>query len=77
MSLFVGNLSKNVVESDFYSAFKAFGNCKIDLRIKYSFVVYDHDADAERALKELNNADICGHRINVEWSKQSGRFDEN
>lgn len=34
MSLFIGNVSKKVTHQEFEEAFKSFGNCKIDLRVK-------------------------------------------
>lgn len=77
MSLFVGNLSRNIPGAEFIQIFKSYGNCKVDLRAKYAFVVYERDSDAEKALHDLDNTMVCGHRINVEWSRQSGRFAQN
>lgn len=34
MSLFIGNVSKKVTHQEFEDAFKSFGNCKIDLRVR-------------------------------------------
>jgi hypothetical protein len=35
MSLFIGNVSKKVTHQEFEDAFKSFGNCKIDLRVRH------------------------------------------
>lgn len=36
MSIFIGNVSKKVTLQEFEDAFKAYGNCKIDLRVSIS-----------------------------------------
>ncbi len=36
MSLFIGNVSKKVTAQEFEDAFKSYGNCKIDLRVRTS-----------------------------------------
>ena len=33
MSLFVGNVSKNVSQREFEDEFKSFGSCRVDLRV--------------------------------------------
>lgn len=38
---------------------------------------YDNERDAENAKKNLQNRNFCGLRLNIEWSKNSGRFNEN
>lgn len=35
MSLFVGNVSKKVTQREFEDAFKNYGPCRVDLRVKY------------------------------------------
>lgn len=84
MSLFIGNISKRVTASQFEQAFKTHGRCKVDLRVsaqstqkKFAFVQYENEKDAEAAKNELHNSDFCGLRLNIEWSKNSGRFQEN
>lgn len=81
MSLFVGNVSKKVTQKEFEDAFKSYGPCKVDLRVKdrlmqkrFAFVQFDNDRHAEEAKKDLQNKNFCGLRLNIEWSKNSGRF---
>ena len=83
MSLFVGNISKKVSRNEFEATFKKFGRCKIDLRgnkqsgdKQYAFVQFESDRDAERSKAELHNSDMAGLKLNIEWSKNSGRFGE-
>lgn len=77
MSLFVGNLSNKISPGEFENAFRRYGSCKVDLKERFAFVTYEHDGDAEMALRELNGAMVSDHRVNVEWSRQSGRFNQN
>lgn len=84
MSLFVGNVSKKVTQKQFEDAFKTYGPCKVDLRVisglfqkRFAFVQYDNDRHAEQAKKDLQNKNFSGLRLNIEWSKNSGRFNEN
>ena len=41
----------------------------------YAFIDYNNEKDAEEAKKELNGKEICGRKINVDWSKKSDKFD--
>ena len=38
---------------------------------------FDNDRHAEEAKKDLQNKNFSGLRLNIEWSKNSGRFNEN
>jgi hypothetical protein len=40
-------------------------------------VQFDNDKEAEAAKNELHNSDLCGLKLNIEWAKNSGRFQEN
>lgn len=44
---------------------------------KYAFIQYKSESEAEQAKNRLQGKDLQGLRINVEWSKKSGRYDEN
>eukprot|EP00347_Sterkiella_histriomuscorum_P016312 403353670 len=142
MSLFVGNISKNVRKSDLVDDFEKYGKCDINHKrlyillsylggdadgsplqapyqnesisqctykaaiqssyyttnlsltsppslpiIKvvvcllllvsqgnYAFIEFDNERDAEEAVDELQGKDMGGLKINIEWSKKSGRF---
>lgn len=41
---------------------------------RFAFVQFDNDRHAEEAKKDLQNKNFCGLRLNIEWSKNSGRF---
>lgn len=78
MSLFVGNISRNVSPKELESEFSRFGACKISHRGSYAFIEYTHDSNAERdaehAKRNLDGKNMGGLCLNIEWSKRSGKF---
>merc|ERR1712032_1659974 len=74
MSLFIGNISKRLDPKEFDQKFQQYGKVKIDRRPGYAFVEYDDEYNAEQALKEMDKYSFSGLRINIEWSKRSGRY---
>ncbi|KAL6585492.1 hypothetical protein OROMI_002136 [Orobanche minor] len=70
MSLHIGNLSSRTRRDDLECSFRRFGRCTIQIKDKYGFVVYDHPASAEKALRTLRGTRICGQAITLSWSKQ-------
>lgn len=85
MSLFVGNISRNVRTRDLEDEFDKFGKCTVKHKVclrtvwhskgSYGFVEYNEEKDAEQALKELNGKPMSGLSIAIEWSKKSIRYD--
>ena len=75
MSLFIGNLSRDVRSDELQDAFSHYGSCKVSHRGPYGFVEYDKDSDAEAAKSELTGKKFSGYAINIEWSKKSGRYE--
>merc|ERR1712232_970736 len=75
MSLFVGNISKNVSISQLEEEFFKFGRCEIKQHGSYAFIVFDDDKSAEDAMEQLNGLNMGGLHLGVEWSKRSGKFD--
>lgn len=90
MSLFVGNISKNVDYKDLDKSFSFYGSCKINKRVSkncpilkylfftkgsYAFIEFKNEADAEDAKVNLQGKNLGGLHINIEWSRRSGRFD--
>jgi RNA recognition motif-containing protein len=49
MSLFIGNLSKNVDLRELQDVFFQFGKCKVDRRSGYAFVEFDEEYNADDA----------------------------
>jgi len=76
MSLFVGNISKNVSTKEFESAFNEFGKCKIEFKHRFAFVKFESEGDAEQARSKLKDKEFAGLPINIEWSKNSGKYDD-
>lgn len=78
MNIYVGNLPYNVTDEELRTAFAAFGNvtsAKI-IMDKYSgrskgfgFVEMGNDAEAEEAIKSLDNSDLKGRNIRVNQAK--------
>lgn len=77
MSLFVGNVSKNVSLKDLEEEFMKFGTCKVNHRGSYAFIEYPDEQDAEDARMTLNSKNMGGLCLNIEWSKRSTRYDPN
>lgn len=51
MSLFVGNISKNVRLNELEDEFFKFGRCEIKQHGSYAFIVFDDDKSAEDAME--------------------------
>eukprot|EP00829_Urostomides_striatus_P003195 TRINITY_DN13619_c0_g1_i1.p1 TRINITY_DN13619_c0_g1~~TRINITY_DN13619_c0_g1_i1.p1 ORF type:complete len:150 (-),score=5.07 TRINITY_DN13619_c0_g1_i1:289-738(-) len=75
MSLFVGNISRNVKTHDLEDEFEKIGKCSVNHKGNYAFVEYQDPKEAEDALTQLKGKNLGGLEITVEWSKKSGRFD--
>ncbi|MDW7771602.1 MAG: RNA-binding protein [Desulfobulbaceae bacterium] len=78
MNIYVGNLPYNVTDDDLRTAFAEFGNvasAKIIMdrysgRSKgFGFVEMENDADAENAIKSLDNSDMQGRKLRVNQAK--------
>ncbi|PRQ44069.1 putative transcription factor interactor and regulator CCHC(Zn) family [Rosa chinensis] len=70
MSLFIGNLSARTRGDDLQRVFRKFGQCMLNLKDRYGFVVYDFPQDAENALRALQGRNICGEPLILTWSKK-------
>jgi RNA recognition motif-containing protein len=74
MSLFVGRLNDRVSKRDLEDAFGHYGRLvRCDVKSTFAFVTFEDERDAEDAVSELHGREIAGCRINVEWTKESGR----
>ena len=79
MSIFVGNISKNVRSRDLDDEFDKFGPCNINYKVianiirfhknqyqgSYAFITFESEADAEDALNELQGKNMGGLKINI------------
>jgi hypothetical protein len=79
MSLFVGNISRNISLKDLEDEFNKFGACKINHRVSatqggYAFIEFVDDRDGEEAMLQLHGRNMGGLALNIEWSKRSPRF---
>lgn len=75
MALFVGRLSAQVRTADVEDMFSKYGTLKrCEVRTNHAFVTFADERDAEDALRDLHGKELCGNRINVEWTRESGRF---
>jgi arginine/serine-rich splicing factor 7 len=72
MSLFVGNLSRTIKQSELERLFEDFGPCKVRIKGNYGFVDYEQKRDAEEAKSNLTDKEISGSKINLQWSNRSG-----
>jgi RNA recognition motif-containing protein len=78
MNIYVGNLPFNLGEEDIKEIFEEYGEVattkiisdKFSGRSKgFGFVEMENDAEANNAIKELNNAEVSGRNIKVNESK--------
>ena len=78
MNIYVGNLPFNLGEEDLKEIFEEYGEVgetkiisdKFSGRSKgFGFVEMANDAEANNAIKELNNAEVSGRNIKVNESK--------
>ncbi len=74
MNIYVGNLSRDVVESDLKEAFQAFGEVTTASIIKdkftsesrgFGFVEMPNKEEAEKAIAGLNGKDLKGRNLTV------------
>ena len=79
--LFVGNLNFSTTESDLRDAFSAFGNVLGSTVVTdratgqsrgFGFVEVDDDADAKRAVSELDGSSLNGRSIKVDEARERG-----
>ena len=85
-SLFIGNISRNVKPQDLEDELNKFGKCRVNFKVRYelldniqgsyAFVEFDDDKEAEEALDGLQDKEMGGLKITLEWSKKSGKFDQ-
>ena len=71
----MGNISRNVSASEFEQAFERIGDCTVNFKGSFAFVEFKNERDGEESINQLNNKDMGGQKIAVEWSRKSGRFD--
>ena len=68
--VFIGHLSNRASESDVERFFEGFGRIlEINLKTGYGFVEFEDSRDADDAVYELNNQNLCGQRVTVELAK--------
>ena len=74
MNIYVGNLSYNVTEENLREAFEAFGQVSAARIVKdkysgqprgFGFVEMPDLAEAQAAIKNLNEKDLLGQQMNV------------
>lgn len=71
--VFLGGLSNRATNSDVERFFKGFGRIRdINLKNGYGFVEFEDGQDAEDAIYEMNNQNLCGSRVTVERSRGPG-----
>ena len=83
MNIYVGNLSYNATEADLRAAFEQYGAVstasvimdKMTGRSRgFGFVEMPNNAEGQKAIEAMNNADLCGRpmRVNEARPKTEG-----
>ena len=76
MSLFIGNIANAVSQKELEETFGKYGKCDINYKGAYAFAEYSSEKDADVAKIELQNKEICGRVLNIEWSKKSKNYEK-
>ena len=74
-SLFIGNISNSIGQSDLESEFQKYGSCKINYKGAFAFAEFDNEKDAEQAMLKLQKKNMGGRELNIEWSKKSKKYE--
>ena len=74
-SLFIGNISNSIGQSDLESEFQKYGPCKINYKGAFAFAEFENDKDAEVAMEKLQKKNMGGRELNIEWSKKSKKYE--
>ncbi len=78
MNIYVGNLSYDVTDNDLRNAFGEFGSVskaniimdKMTGKSKgFAFIEMDNDAEGQKAIDELNGADLMGRNLKVNLAR--------
>lgn len=75
MSLFVGNVSIDVDPRKIEDAFAEYGKVHFNSKGKYGFAEFEREEDAEVALEKMKDVSFGGRKLNIFWSKKSGKYD--
>ncbi len=79
MNIFVGNLAKEVTDEDLQSLFSAYGTVRSVKIIKdmftgesrgFGFIEMPGQAEAQKAMTELNTRDLKGKKITVNEARE-------
>ena len=74
MSLFIGNIAKEVTKKELEDLFSKYGKCEINYKGAYAFAEFSVDKEAEQAKLELNKKEVNGRVLSIEWSKKSKNY---
>ena len=74
MSLFIGNIAGEISLKELEELFTKYGKCEIKHKKIYAFVEYSSDKEAEQAKQDLNNKEVKGRILSIEWSKKSKNY---
>lgn len=69
MSLFIGNIVNAISQKELEYEFGKFGKCKINHKGIFAFAEYTNIKAAEQAKALLNNKEISGRILKIEWCK--------
>ena len=75
MSLFIGNIANAVPAKELEEKFRTFGKCEINYKGAFAFAEFEDEKAAENAKNELNNQEVCGQKLNIEWSRKSSKYE--
>ncbi|KAK1257428.1 Arginine/serine-rich-splicing factor RSP31 [Acorus gramineus] len=74
--VFCGNFDYETRHSELERLFSKYGRVdRVDMKSGFAFIYYDHERDAEDAIRALDNIPFgySRRRLSVEWSRQADR----
>ena len=74
--LFIGGLNEGVERHDLEKEFSSFGHVEDCFVARnppgFGFIVMEKSRDADKAIKELDGATVCGSKVRVEHARPRG-----
>ena len=69
MSLFIGNIPKDMTQKELESLVNEYGTCKLSFKGSFAFANFEDEKAAQNAIEGLNTKKLYGRELNVEWCR--------
>lgn len=73
--VYVGKLPPRVDELDLEKLFSEAGPVRnVNIKYDFAFIEFDHESDAQKAIRDFDGYDLDGRRIIVEMARDKRRY---